>query len=186
MVREIDVSLTPSGYASARKGVELMVRLIVAWASVVAIFALLGVEQWNYIQFDRGCGGYLKRAADSNSVDLAKGNLDRAVRYMRGHDLTHGYTSIFYRTPDEDIGFWYQNVRSALDQLIALPANATELEKSNMLLKLRETLLDHDSDGESVTVPSGIALYPDNALFGILAVGLLCCALMAFAAYFFL
>ena len=39
------------------------------------------------IQFDRNCGGYLKRAADANTIELAKVELSRAIKYMDENKL---------------------------------------------------------------------------------------------------
>ena len=95
-----------------------------------------------YVVFDRNCEGYLKRAADSNTVEMASRELKKSLDYIESHNLTKGFTSVLYTTPDEDIEFWYTNVKSCYESLIKLKPNATELEKSNMLMKLRETLLD--------------------------------------------
>jgi len=120
------------------------------------------------IQFDRNCGGYLKRAADANTIELAKVELSRAIKYMDENNLKSGYTSVIYTTPDEDVGFWYTNVTKSYTELNALDSTSTSLEKSNMLMKLRETLLDHQKDGDSVTLPAGISRYPNNAMWGVI------------------
>jgi len=115
------------------------------------------------IQFDRGCEGYLKRAADANTIELAKKQLKVALDYMEQEGLTTGYTSVLYRTPDEDVGFWYTNIKSSITELERMSPNASQLERSNLLIKLRETLLDQGSEGKTkVTIPKGIALYPNN------------------------
>ena len=117
------------------------------------------------IQFDRGCGGYLKRTADANTVELAIKQLKVALDYMERERLITGYTSILYRTPDEDVGFWYTNIKSSLTELERMDPNASQLERSNLLMKLRETLLDQGERGKtSVTVPGGISVYPNNVV----------------------
>ncbi|MBU1159564.1 hypothetical protein KKD04_00080 [Patescibacteria group bacterium] len=136
----------------------LFILLFCLWAGI-RIVAL--------IQFDRGCEGYLKRAADANTVELAKKQLKVALDYIERKSLTTGYTSILYRTPDEDIGFWYTNIKSSLAELEQMNPNATQLERSNLLMKLRETLLD---EGQSIpiTAPYGISIYPNNVAIAIL------------------
>jgi len=127
----------------------------------------------NDILFDRNLGGYLKRAADANSVELAVQELEIAVKYMEANRITEGYTSIIYTTPDEDVGFWYSNIKVSLDQLKALPAKAAQGEKDMALLKLRQTLLDHNGGKEVITCPAGISVFPYNtiwAIFGCLAI----------------
>ena len=137
--------------------------------SLTVLFTLMfmstcSVEVVKNIQMDRNCVGYLKRAADANTVELAKSQVNIAVKYMEDNDLTKGFTSIIYNTPDEDIGFWYGNIKAAADELNTLKSDATQLEKSNVLMKLRETLLD----GNRITCPSGIHKYPNNKLFALL------------------
>lgn len=113
------------------------------------------------IQFDRNVEGHLKRAADANTVELAYKELAGVLAYLEQTGMTSGYTSIFWRTPDEDIGFWYQNLTASIGELRKVPRDATQLEKSNILIKLRETLVDH---GQSlkVTVPEGASIFPSN------------------------
>lgn len=121
------------------------------------------------VQFDRNCKGRLKRAADANSVETARDELAAAVKYLEGTGKTSGYTSVLYRTPDEDVGFWFKNLKSSLETLDKLPPAASELERSNLLMKLRETLLDsHGEHGAGVTVPTGISRFPGNAGFAVL------------------
>lgn len=129
----------------------------------IAIFCLwAGIRIVSSIQFNRGCEGYLKRAADANNVELAVKQLEIALEYIENNRLTTGYTSVLYQTPDEDVGFWYANLKISLDELKKVDLNATQLEKSNLLIKLRETLLDQGSDKTSVTIPEGISIYPKN------------------------
>ncbi|MDP2696363.1 MAG: hypothetical protein Q8O87_03920 [bacterium] len=45
----------------------------VTWT--VALLAVLIIELVLCINFDRNCGGYLKRAADANTIQLAEENL---------------------------------------------------------------------------------------------------------------
>lgn len=117
------------------------------------------------VQFDRNCGGYLKRAADANTIQLAKTQLRIAIDYLEVNNINSGYTSIIYRTPDEDIKFWHNNIVDSLKELEEISEDASPLEKSNVLMKLRETLMDHaDNGSEEITVPAGISVYPYNTL----------------------
>ena len=139
---------------------------------IVLLLIWGGVRVVSYIQFDRNCEGYLKRAADANNITLARGELAKALKYMESHELTNGYTSILYTTPDEDVEFWYINIKSAYEQLLKLdPEAVSDLEESNILMKLRETLCDNGKDGSSITVPSGISIYPYNVLWCVMAFG---------------
>ncbi len=129
---------------------------------VYAVFsAIFGVT------FDRECIGHLRRAANASTVEIAARELEIALNYLVAHRLTRGYTSVFYRTPDEDIGYWYRNLKDALAELRSVRPEASIQERSSLLLKLRGTILDHGSQGgDEITKPTGISLYPHNLLFG--------------------
>lgn len=114
------------------------------------------------INFDRECGGYLHRAAIANTVEMAKTELTTGLEYMERHDMTEGFTSVWWRSPSEDVGFWYNNLKSALAELNTLSADATVLEKSNTLMKLRESLIDDSSGTSMLIAPDGITIFPDN------------------------
>ncbi|PIR93613.1 hypothetical protein COT97_05605 [Candidatus Falkowbacteria bacterium CG10_big_fil_rev_8_21_14_0_10_39_11] len=143
----------------------------------IPILGWTGARVYNSIFFNKDCGGYLKRAADANQVDIAKKQLKLVVDYLEAHNLTQGYTSLVYNTPDEDIAFWYENLRAALDELQKVNEETSQLERSNVLMKLKETLLDDTGNGVSITKPSGIEVYPHNmffavfGIFGLLMVG---------------
>lgn len=131
-----------------------------------AFFILNVIMIIKNVQFNQNCGGYLERASNANSIEMAQKELSIALKYIEENELTSGYTSVIWRTPDEDIGYWYQNIKTSLEELKQLPDNTTSLEKSNMLIKLRETLIDHGEKGSHLTVPDGISRYPDNAFYG--------------------
>lgn len=116
------------------------------------------------IQFDRNMEGHLKRAADANTVHLAEKELAVAIAYLTNNQMTSGYTSVLYNTPDEDVGFLYTNLTESLEELHRVPEGATQLETSNILIKLRETLLDY-GQSVKVTLPEGISVFPYNALY---------------------
>lgn len=132
---------------------------------LVGLLVLAILSSCFCIGFSMGCNQYLKRAADANTVELAKQNLEKSIRYLDAHDLTNGIVSIFLHQPQNDIGFWYSNLTSSMEELSKVNDKATQLEKSNILMKLRETLTDNGENGLSVTCPDGISVYPYNALF---------------------
>ena len=99
---------------------------------------------------------------------MAKKELAVALNYMESNNLKSGYTSVIYQTPDEDIGFWYNNILASHDELSKVTEETTQLERSNLLIKLRETLLDKGESSESITCPDGISVYPHNTLYAIL------------------
>ena len=117
------------------------------------------------VRFSSQCGDYLKLSADANSIEIAEKRLTKAIDYLEENNITSGYTKAFVYYPKNDIGEWYSNLKIAQTQLREMleREDITELEESNMLMKLRETILDEDG---SLTKPFCIALFPNyKALF---------------------
>lgn len=143
----------------------LLIIPFLIWITVIIV---------NAIAFDRYCKDYLKLAADANTIEMAKTELNIALKYMEENNLTDGYTSVIYKSPGEDVYFWYNNIKSARNELNKINDSTTSpLEKTNVLMKLRETLLDDKNGDVSVTAPPGISLYPNNVaytIFGIISI----------------
>lgn len=129
-------------------------------------FSICGIRISKGIQFKQNVTGYLKRAADASTIKLAEEELTKALNFLEENEITTGYTSILYETPEEDIDFWYRNLKASQSELRNLESESV-LEKTNLLIKLRETLLD-TGEKARVTVPDGIAVYPDNKFWGIM------------------
>jgi len=118
------------------------------------------------VNFSFNCSAYLKRAAEANTVEMAKVELAKAIEYAEQNNLTEGTVSVFLKNPANDIGFWYNNLKAAHAELESLPEEATPLERTNVLMKLRESLTDRSSsDGTKVVHPEGISIYPQNVLY---------------------
>lgn len=135
-------------------------------ATLLIIFSLISpiITIIVGVRFNQNCSGYIKQAADANSVELALQRLDMAIAYVEDNELTDGYTSIFYKTEDDNIGFWYQNLKTCREELVNC-LESTQLEKTNVLLKVRESLTDEGKDGTELTLPNGISRYPSNGQF---------------------
>lgn len=138
---------------------------IIPGAFIVFVASVVIIKN---VQFNQNCGGYLKRAADANTVEMAIIELDKAIEYIEENGWTSGYTSVLWKTPDEDVGFWYNNIKACRSELSELPTDASPMDRTNMLMKLRETLTDEDKDGVMVTFPDGISRYPNNFMWGAL------------------
>lgn len=155
--------------------------VILCVVCIIVPIAVYGVGIVNTIQMDANCISYFEMAADANSVELAEKHLSSGIKYLEENDLTEGSTKILINKPTYDIGLWYENLKSAQAQLQELKTmdNLTELEESNALMKLRETLLD--SEGY-VTHPSMISFYPSHvSWFWWMMLGwLLWCVALAF------
>lgn len=138
-----------------------------AWLlSFLFTLGIIGAYGVNYILFNRDCSGYLKRAADASTVETASVELNKAISYLEDHNLTNGYTSVIYTTPDEDISFWYTNLKEA-DMVLksSMTTDENSVSRSNALIKLRETLLHGSEKGSSITMPDGIWIYPNNGAY---------------------
>jgi hypothetical protein len=114
--------------------------------------------------------GQLKLAADAPSISLARERLDRAMVAVEARGLTSGSTGIFWSLPTNDVGEWYRGLKAAQANLAEFPREATEADINTALQKLRETLLDHTKEGDSVTCPDGLAYYPHNLSWAVLDV----------------
>lgn len=133
------------------------ITLFLGWATTRIIMG---------IQLNQQFTGHLKRAADANQIELAEQELGVAVKYLEDHKLTSGYTSIAWQTPDEDMGFFYSNLKSAHEELVQMSdTTVSNLESSNQLIKLRETLLDSGEKSDKITCPDGLSIYPANTVF---------------------
>lgn len=141
-----------------------MRKKIIGILLILVAIIIFSCRIYTSISMDRNMKGYLTRASEANSIELASKELRIAVTYLEKHNMTSGYTSILYTTPNEDVGFWYTNLKQSLDELETLNSTSA-LEKSNVLLKLRESLL---SGKGNVIVPKGLSVFPNNLLWTIL------------------
>ena len=137
-----------------------MLALLLTICSIIWIVA----RTVEYVRFDINCGGHLKRAADANTIGLAQEELQSALEYMEESGLTDGSTHVLWKTPATDIGFLYQNLSDANAELLYLPESTSSLERTNVLMKLRETILD-EGQHVSVTLPEGISVYPSQRMY---------------------
>jgi len=139
-----------------------------SWVLIIAFISFVGwgiARTVKAVQFRFNCEQYIKRAADASSIEIAKGELEKVLSYCEDNGLTEGVVSIFFKQPKNDIGFWYQNLKMAYEELENLPEDTTTLEKTNLLMKVRETLVDTDSNGTKITLPDGISIYPYNLFY---------------------
>lgn len=136
---------------------------LIGWMLMIPFLLCLLYVTFAKIDYGRNIEGHLKLAADANTVSLAQKELQIAISAMENRGLTSGSSHFWYSHPSTDIGYWYENISSSKKELEELDPEASQLEKTNVLMKLRETLLD----GEEVTHPNNIAVYPNVRLFWI-------------------
>ena len=147
---------------------------IIGLLLIVVSVWIFGVRIGKKIAFKQNVTGYLKRASDASTAKMAHIELSKAISYLEAKGMTSGYTSVFWQTPADDLGYWYKNLKAS-QQLLANLQNPSTLEESNVLMRLRETLTDNSDKGK-VTVPSFLSVYPNQKLWA----GLTCFALLAF------
>ena len=142
---------------------------ILVVTTIILSISLVGWASFriaNAISFEINCGAHIKRAASANTIDLARAELEKVINYAQQNNLTEGIVSIFIQNPANDVGFWYTNLTAAYDELYNVPEDASQLEKTNILIKLRESLTDRgETGGTQITVPSGISIFPHNVAY---------------------
>lgn len=143
-----------------------ILRAIIATFLSIPFLIWGGTQAIRAINYEIHCGGHLKRAADANTIKLAEQEISIALQYMerKGWDRG-GYTHKIFPTPDCDVGFWYKNLHSAKEELLSISSETTMLEKTNVLMKLRETILDDLGGGVEVTSPPNITIFPYQWIF---------------------
>ena len=128
----------------------------------LSLFMWAGVRMAKDIQLNHNCIQYIEKAATSNTVEIAKENLSKVITYAEEHNLTEGTVSIFYKQPMNDIGYWYKQITAIYNELDKLSEDSTPLERSNVLMKLNESLTD--KEGFAI-LPDGLSIYPDNVAY---------------------
>lgn len=149
---------------------------------VLLLIPFICVQTYCIIQdvsMNQGCLGHLKRAADASTVEMALSELTLATNYLESKRLTAGNTGVLWETPNNDIGYWYQNLKSSEDELRKVDHSTSQTERTNVLMKLRETVLDHGEKGDYITCPDYIEIYPSQ---GFICGLWLATLLLAFAA----
>lgn len=135
--------------------------------TVIIAIAVYGGAIINSSIFDANCIDYFELAANTNSVELAEKYLSNGIEYLEKEGLTQGNTNFIFKYPTNDISIWYENLKSAQAQLQELKGreDLTELEETNSLMKLRETLMDEEG---TINHPRMISFYPYHILMEIL------------------
>ena len=136
-----------------KKSIYLLIAILVFLASLICLVSCTV----KMVQFDQKCRVYIKQAADANTPELALERLNLAIDYIEANNLTDGYTSIFIKTEDENVEFWYKNIIACQEELKSC-LTSSQLEKTNVLINVRESL-SH--------TPSGIEFHPHNGLWAL-------------------
>lgn len=142
---------------------KTVVAFVLTVSCALLFIGWIGTRTYQAIDFGRDIGGHLKRASNANTVELAKKELKISLDAIESQGLTHGYTSILWQTPSEDVEFWYMNIKASYDELSLISDDTSQLEKTNVLMKLRETL----TDAEGIIIPKGVSVFPSNTGFAL-------------------
>lgn len=129
---------------------------IILFIPLVMYLCILGYRGMSY---DMNCGGYLSQAAAASTVESAKPPLKSALKFLEDHKMTSGNTGIFFSYPQNDVGFFYNNLKSASVELSTITPETPPLVQSNVLMKLHEAIHAHS--------PEGISMYPYNVISAI-------------------
>jgi len=122
-----------------------------------------GVRIYAAVDFSLGYNSYAKLAANASTVELALRHLDEAIGYVERQEYGDGTVSIFVKNQNNNVGIWRENLIGARDELRNMPEDADITARTNLLMKLREVLMDStSSSSDVVTHPSGISVYPNN------------------------
>lgn len=150
------------------KGAFLTFAILFTLAFVLAPI----IEATMWFPFKGGCEDYLKLAGDAPTIEKATEYLGKAVSYVETNGLTSGNSAYFIRTPRNDVGIWYKQIKGAhetvkalVDQEATNPGSVNQLTKDNALMKVREVVLDEGSDGVEVTLPQHIWIFPSQVSF---------------------
>jgi len=131
---------------------------IILIALIVITITFLSFRIFSFVNFNANCANYLRVATNAGTIENATYNADIAINFLKNHNLDSGFTSTLYKTQDENLEYFFKNLTDTVTSMKNLPQNASELEKSNVLLKFREVLLDNNS----LSIPTGISIFPFN------------------------
>ena len=121
--------------------------------SMTTAIARFAYGWWLNRQFEIHCGVYLRRAANANDIKNAKESLYKALMYAHKRGLTEGNTSVVIYDPNNDIGFWYDELSAAYDALNQLPANASVADRTWAFDRIRQYVAEDCR-------PGSLAFYP--------------------------
>ena len=147
--------------------------LIAAAISVVSYVAYSGWTQMKWCEFCAAGYEYFALARHSHSVALARENWKKGIQFLKDRNLTKGNTGVFWKNPDNDLGFFCTNVLEVLNYLDALPDNFLDpCVNQNTVSESEESgLVSHREDFvrrlASILeyVPDDMHLYPNGYVY---------------------
>jgi hypothetical protein len=144
--------------------------LILAIILTFVFFSVLTGEIVRRYRFKMGCEDWLKLASETMDIYQAKEFLAKGIKYLEHKNLTTVNSAYFLKSPSADLGLWYQRLKRGEELLAEVirrkeKGEATPLEISNTLIKLKEFLVDVKEKETVVTLPTKIWLFPNQIIF---------------------
>lgn len=138
--------------------------------SLITVLFCIGFYIPGCIDVKQNITSPLKKAADAPTVQLAEERLNHAIKTIEKRGLTKGSTHVLYRTDETDLGIWYNQLVETRNQLESVnPNSLTLLEESNLLMKVRETIVDQSDGDIVVTTPPRIITFPYHVPYAIVS-----------------
>ena len=146
-----------------RNSVRAIVFVSSIITGIISIIIFCAIPTYCSLKWQANCGEWLQQASNANSASIGLERLTNAINYLESNKITQGSSHIIYATPNTNVEIWYQNLKAAQKQLqdSVNNKNLSNLEESNILMKLRETLTEKDA----VIVPENIVYYPNGFMF---------------------
>ncbi len=139
------------------------------WISLVLIgIASFSVLEYALIvprvieRFEVGYTRHLQRAVTVTDPVAVVLELEQAIRYAELNGLVQGNTSD-PPTPANDLLAWQRVLIASAASVVALPPDASVIERRLVLGRMREALVDPASGG--LRTPEGISTHPHNRLY---------------------
>ena len=132
--------------------------------SLIYFLAWIGVRAIADYNFEANCESHLIKAASTNDIEVAKLELNKSIEYLDNHNLDNGQISIISEAPANNIKLWYDNLNVSLNELSLIQPSSTQLEKLDILSKLRNSLIETNRNVTKVIRPEGIEVYPFNKI----------------------
>jgi hypothetical protein len=117
------------------------------------------------IPFDNSVNNKLKVISDAPTVEKAITGLDEVATALEQRGMTKGDTSLFWEDPRNDVATFYNDYIIGSRDSLKASVGKDELTKTNTLLRVQKTLIDPgagSTGGVTVTMPSGLWIYPYN------------------------
>ena len=126
---------------------------VVFCVSLISLLGFLFVRLRSEIIFEKHVTSYLFVAQRSIEPEMVNDNITYAINYMEANGLSHGYTSVFQKTEDENMDVWVQQLRDIRGFVI------NSNQKSTAVRAMQNILADGHG---KIHTPKGAAIAGHN------------------------